>query len=283
MIKANYHTHSKYCKHGLGDIQDYVNEAIKYGLEELGFTSHIPFSKEFIESDCYKTIKKNASDECIKGKESRMEYFELPNYLSDIDDAKHANKIKIYSGLECEYDETNQSFLNLIKSKLDYLILGVHHIFKDGILYDFVERCVVSKNGVRKMTYEDFDIYADSCANGMKSGLFKYLAHPDFFMNKVVIFNDKCREISKKIIESAIENDVVLELNTSDFYKAQKKNRAIRYPRDEFWEIVGSYPMAKVILGTDAHQPGRVCDFRLESINKIINRNNLTVLEKINI
>ena len=43
----NYHTHAKYCKHGEGNISEYVKNAVKTNMQELGFTCHIPFEKSY--------------------------------------------------------------------------------------------------------------------------------------------------------------------------------------------------------------------------------------------
>ena len=285
IFKANYHTHAKYCKHGEGEIQEYIDDAIKYGLEELGFTCHIPFSKEFIESDYYKVIKDNATNEkIIPGRESRMDYYDLPNYLNDLKKAKaNNNLIKIYSGLECEYDEANKEYVNEIKNNFDYLILGIHHVFKNGILYDFTKKYVVSKDGTRKMDYDDFDVYAENCVNGIRSGLFKYVAHPDFFMDKVEEFTSKCEEVSRRIIECAVENNIPLEINVSDFCKSEKKGRRLMYPRDEFWKNASEYKDLKVIVGTDAHKPSRTCDFREKEVNELVRKYQLNLLKKLKI
>ncbi len=281
----NYHTHAKYCKHGEGNISEYVKNAVEANIQELGFTCHIPFEKSFLNSDYYKDIMINANKNNANiqpGRESRMDYFEIDQYLNDIEQAKKKfPNIKLLSGFECEYDEANKDFIEKISSKVDYLIIGMHHVFKDSTLYDFTKKYVVSKNEYRKLTYDDLDVYAEACINGMKSGLFTILAHPDFFMDKVEDFTDKCEEVSRRIIEAAIKYDVYLEINTSDYWKANKKNRRLMYPRKEFWNIVGQYKGVKVVIGTDAHKPERVCDFQLDKVEKIIKENNLNVVTKI--
>ena len=40
MLKANYHTHTYLCGHAVGDVEDYVNEAIRLGYTELGMSDH---------------------------------------------------------------------------------------------------------------------------------------------------------------------------------------------------------------------------------------------------
>lgn len=281
----NYHTHAKYCKHGEGNISEYVKNAVKANMQELGFTCHIPFEESFLDSDYYKDIMSNANknnDNIQPGRESRMDYSEIGLYLNDIEQAKKEySNIRLLSGFECEYDETNKDFIKKIRSKVDYLIIGMHHVFKDSTLYDFTKKYVVSKNECRKLTYDDLDVYAEACINAMKSGIFTILAHPDFFMDKVEDFTDKCEEVSRRIIEAAIEYNVYLELNTSDYNKSKIKHRRLMFPRDEFWKIVGEYDEVKVVVGTDAHHPSDVCDFQLHHIKKIINDYKLNVVNKI--
>lgn len=282
----NYHTHCKYCKHGYGELKEYVSDALKIGLKQLGFTCHIPFEPSFVEGGLYNELKWIAIKEGYlkipEGRESRMDHSDISSYLNDIQKCKNEyNDISIYSGFECEYDDTNVEFIKQIRNEVDYLNLGIHHVFANEQLYDFTKRYVVSKFGVRPLVYDDFDVYLESCIKGMKSGLFSILVHPDFFMEKVEVFNEKCEEISRKIIEAAIKYDVYVELNTSDFFKADKKKRRVMYPRDEFWKIASEYKELKIVIGTDAHTPNRVGDFQYEHINEIIRKYNLTVVQNL--
>ena len=44
---ANYHTHSRWCRHGKGELEDFVQEAIHHGLKEIAFTEHVPHREGF--------------------------------------------------------------------------------------------------------------------------------------------------------------------------------------------------------------------------------------------
>ena len=46
-MKANYHTHTRWCRHGSGEIEDFVREAIKKGLDTLAVTEHVPYRSNF--------------------------------------------------------------------------------------------------------------------------------------------------------------------------------------------------------------------------------------------
>ena len=41
---ANYHTHTHRCNHAIGREEDYVREALKAGLEILGWADHTPYT-----------------------------------------------------------------------------------------------------------------------------------------------------------------------------------------------------------------------------------------------
>ena len=43
MQDFNYHTHTKLCKHAIGEMEEYVVKAIENGFKTLGFSDHIPY------------------------------------------------------------------------------------------------------------------------------------------------------------------------------------------------------------------------------------------------
>ena len=42
-MKANYHTHSEYCGHAEGTLEDYIEKACSFHMDSLGFAEHGPF------------------------------------------------------------------------------------------------------------------------------------------------------------------------------------------------------------------------------------------------
>ena len=40
--KVDYHMHTPLCGHAVGEPAEYVEQAIKVGLEEIGFSDHAP-------------------------------------------------------------------------------------------------------------------------------------------------------------------------------------------------------------------------------------------------
>jgi HisJ family histidinol phosphate phosphatase len=41
-MKANYHTHTRWCRHGTGEIEEYIIEAIRLDFNTLAVTEHVP-------------------------------------------------------------------------------------------------------------------------------------------------------------------------------------------------------------------------------------------------
>ncbi len=64
------HVHTKYCPHGSDDnIEDYIEEAIKYKLDEISFTEHLPLPENFIDPSPLK--------------DSAMKLEEMESYLKE--------------------------------------------------------------------------------------------------------------------------------------------------------------------------------------------------------
>lgn len=244
-IKANYHTHTFLCKHAIGDVEDYVKRAIELGYHTIAITDHGPFPK-FLQK------KLNSRRMSIE------QYNEV--YLDMIDRAKrvHKDQILVLSGLEIEYLSELEPFYPKFKEELDLLVLGQHYIKVNG-------EC---KNVYYPLSEDEIKIYTDTVIQGMESGLFKILAHPELFSWRIKEWNDICIEQSKRIIDAAIKNNVILECNANgvrnSFYQRKEfytKTGEINfpYPRREFW-LLAKELGAKIMINDDAHAPNRLYD-----------------------
>ena len=83
-MKANYHTHSRWCRHAVGEIEEYLEEAIRCGFYEIAMTEHVPH--------------KNTEDSWIP-------WEQFPDYDRALNRAiqKYQGKIHVIKGFECEY------------------------------------------------------------------------------------------------------------------------------------------------------------------------------------
>lgn len=228
-MKTNYHTHTTRCMHAAGSDEEYVLSAIKGGFEELGFSDHTPWP--------YRT-------DFVSG--IRMTPGEFPAYIESLRllREKYKSRISIKIGLECEYFPDYLPWLkSLIEEyRLDYIIFGNHHYHTDEKFPYF---------GHHTSTRDMLDLYEESCIEGLESGFFAYLAHPDLFMRSYPEFDRHCAVISRHICRAAARFNTPLEYNISaTAYKENYKQPT--FPNPEFWKIAASEGCT-AIIGLDAH------------------------------
>ncbi len=230
MMTYNLHTHTVRCRHASGTDREYVENAIKGGLKTLGFSDHSPY----VFKDGYYSGY-------------RMLPNELDEYVKSIQELKseYKNDIEILIGLEAEYyPEFFRAFLDLIRPyPIDYMILGQH----------FRKNEMDCPYGSARRTGDEGVLmeYVYQVIEGMKTGAFTYLAHPDMIHFRE---NEEIENKAWKILcENAIQYDVPLEINLLGI----RDHR--HYPYNGFWKIAGE-TKAPVVIGADAHEPDVVAD-----------------------
>ena len=227
MQKFNYHSHTALCKHAIGTYQEYVDNAITAGLDTIGFSDHVP----------YKNVSKS----------DRMEYYQKKTYEEAVLNLKdqYKNKIKVLLGYECEFFPDYLPYYQQLAKETDYLILGQHYAAIDGT--DYYINC----------DNEEVMEYADLISKGLDTGLFKYLAHIDYFMISRSTFNESCKQAVIKIAKACIRNDVVIEINLKGKTLGKKMidgKMQYRYPLRAVFEIIAEYG-CKCVYGQDTHNP----------------------------
>ena len=242
---ANYHTHTTRCKHAHGTEREYIEQAIKCGFKTLGFSEHVPFPDSY-------GFNPNM----------RMSISELPDYTSTLVKLReeYKNDIEILIGYEVEYTPSHfEEVLKTLKQfPYDYIIQGQHFV-EGNNSSDYA--------GDPTDSLEYFDDYVETTIEGMRTGEFMYLAHPDLikFTGDAEIFKEKIRPI----IKEAAELDIPLEVNMYGF--SDHRN----YPNDNFWSMVPEYG-AKVTLGCDAHGPEMIIQPKdVPGLREFIEKNGL--------
>ena len=117
-MKANYHTHTPLCRHAWGSEEEYVQKAIKEGLEILGFSDHAPhiFAVENFNSPARMDISQIG------------QYFETLLNLRE----KYKDYIEILIGFETEYypllwEKTRQVYF--------YSPYGIYYLWMEAYGY----------------------------------------------------------------------------------------------------------------------------------------------------
>lgn len=248
MDRYNFHTYTKRCGHAVGEDEEYVLAAINNNYKVLGVSDHCPYRK-------------------LSVPDQRMEWDKYSDYLNDIKKLKdkYKNDIKIYIGLECEYYPEMKKDLIELKEKCDYLILGQHHY-------------ISGDKTIRYKTDKELNKMLNHIKTGIESGLFLYLAHPDYYLRYRPIWDDIAIELCHKICRLSLEYDVPLELNCNGIMMQRMDSNRIVYPYHPFWKIVGEYG-CRVCYGVDAHDPIRFTYDYDNELNKLIKDNNLNIID----
>lgn len=260
-----YHSHTRRCGHAKGTEKEMIETAIAHGYKVFGISDHV-----FLPG-IFQPKVRGGYDENYK------EYIDNLRKLKE----KYSKTIEFYRGFECEdYGELFlQYYLDMLRNDdVDYLLLGQHCCMGDNgklFWYGFMED---KDEAVR--------LYTKHLIEGMESGLYAYVCHPDVFTKFIEQWDEVCEECSKAIIEKAIELDIPLEINMTPSRTEVKfdgnGNRVFSYPNDDFWRLV-SQLKAKCIIGVDAHAPEHLYNSDFTAIRQFIRRHRLKPIKRIDI
>ena len=225
-LTANYHSHTFRCHHAEGTEREYVEHAIDAGIKILGFSDHAPllFSR-------YPGHKSGI----------RMQMSELDDYCRVINSLKdeYKSQIEIHLGLELEY--TFHDFKEQIaiyrNAGIEYVILGQHFLGDEpeGIY-----------NGRPTRSSEQLHRYVNQCIEGMSTGVYTYIAHPDIINYSGD--DDLYASEMDRLCKAALEYDIPLEINLLGLYYVKQ------YPCERFFRLAAQNGN-KTIFGVDAHMP----------------------------
>ena len=229
-MKYNLHTHTVYCRHGKGSVEEYVEEAKNLGLDILGFSEHCPYPDDGYSID-----------------NGRMWFSSFPIYKDKVEQAKERAPMPVLLGWECDWIRGREGWIGEVAEESDYAIFGLHYLEDSfGEVYTPFHKDRWNKKRALKL-------YGERFLSAAESGLFLFAAHPDLFLNMSDEFGEEEKALSRDIIAIAKENDLVLEVNGSGIKKAKDRGLPFSlYPRREFWEMAKDAGLYAVI-SADAH------------------------------
>ncbi len=246
---ANYHTHTWRCGHAQGTEREYVERAIEGGLKILGFSDHtpMPFDRGYISP--YKMALGQMEDYVYTVQSLRSEY---------------RADIEIHIGLEVEYYPAYFEELCRFLSgyEVEYFLMGQHFLgneIGDSFSAD-------PSGSVSRLTR-----YREQTLEGLETGKFLYLAHPDvlFFTGDASVYKREMR----LLCEGAKKLNIPLEINMLGI----ETNR--HYPNPLFWEVAGEVGN-EAVIGADAHMPANVVNPEAEAkAREIARKNRIPVIE----
>lgn len=254
MNKVNFHTHTARCHHAYGEDEAYVKSAIENHYKVLGFSDHAcwNYKSSFIPK-------------------IRMTIAEFSDYKQSVLSlkAKYKDKIEIRLGMEAEYfPEYMDSLLDfVIEEEVDYLIFGNHFYRSDEMGFYYGR---VPKNHIQD--------YFDDCVNGLKTGMYAYLAHPELILRDVE-WDEEIEEGFRRVCMQAKELDLPLEYNVLGVQDNRRVGKEM-YPNHHFWKLASSIGN-KAIIGMDAHKPSDLDDDLYQYALQDLSNYNIEIVDEI--
>jgi histidinol-phosphatase (PHP family) len=234
------HSHTPLCKHAEGDPEEYAAVAEVRGLRGLIVTCHNPLPDGLSSS-------------------VRMDLDQFDQYVALVDRARDAwrGRVDVRLGLECDYLPGLEPFLEkqAASQPFDYLLGSVHPHIREF-------QAMFWKDDPRAFQVA----YFEQLAEAAELGLFDCLAHPDLVKNQFVdtwsvaaVMDDIRRQLDR-----IAATGIAMECNTSGLNKLIPEfNPGPEIAREMFKRGI------PVVVGSDAHVPGRVADMWLAAYNHL--------------
>jgi len=243
-IMIDYHLHTSRCCHAEGTMEEYLAEASRSGLVEVGFADHFPLG----------LLNYNPRVQVT------MHPYELEQYIEQVENLKKSfPALKIKLGIEVDYLPGTEVMLEglLKKYPFDYTIGSIHFMGD----WDFTHPFYADTYRERDID-ELYRVYFELVAGMCRSGLFDIIGHIDVikkFGYRPAADLDSLFTETANILKST---DTCFELNTAG------KDAPVGdfYPDRRLLEICREKGVP-VTLGSDAHSPGQVGRYFPEALD----------------
>jgi histidinol-phosphatase (PHP family) len=253
--RVNLHTHSWYCRHGEGELSDYIAMAKKLGFSALGFSEHCPLPDH-------------------RWEHSRMVFEQLHPYMQECRSLQsQETELQILCGFECDHHPQYQNWYKeeLIENGFaDYVVFGIHYLIGPDGKDTFLKKL--------PPTSRFLHAYTDMYIAALQSGMYSFGVHPDLFGSFYTEWDQEAISCSKAILSCASETGIPLEINGHGFRKPKihsSQGKRYQYPLREFWELASSYDVP-IIVNSDAHTPANL-DISETGALKLANEFGLTL------
>jgi histidinol-phosphatase (PHP family) len=239
---ADYHMHTPLCGHATGEPTEYAAQALKVGVEEIGFSDHSPMLRDNFDN-------------------WRMRLDQLGEYVEKVHKAQEDHpQLTIRLALEVDYLPGQEEWIQELDAKYpwDYFIGSVHYV-SDAWAVDDPQRISEWKN---RDPFEVWSIYFERLTRAAESKLFNIIGHAD--LPKKFGFRPKedCAPLFRRFLQAAKQSNLAVELNTAGLRKDCKEI----YPSPEFVSLMHEYQVP-ITFGSDAHAVSEVGSDFAQAIN----------------
>ena len=232
----DYHLHTPLSGHAQGELEEYVEKAIKIGLKEIGFSDHAPLPRGFAPR----------LRDSISIPEKKFSYY-VEKILKLRDKFP---EIKIKLGCEIDFIPGRmEETLSLIqKYPLDYRMVSIH--FVDGFPFDHP---AYYPEWERESKEKIFLRYFQLLKEAIQYGEFDIIAHPDLPKKFGDRIPSSLKYLYREIARCSGEKGMVCEINSSGLRRPVREI----YPSEDFLRVMKDAGIP-VTFGSDAHSPEEV-------------------------
>lgn len=228
-ILHDYHMHTKRCGHATGEVEEYIAEAKRKGLSEIGFSDHLPLVTH-------------------RDPAYTMDLAELPDYQKDMEEARAGHpELSIKIGIEADYMPGETLRIGELISAYPYdFVIGSVHFIRRWAFDDPREK--------DRWNDEDVDAvyrtYYRLLQEAAKSGIYDIMGHVDLVKKFGHRPKTDMRPLVAETAAVFYETGVTLEINTSGLRKPVKEI----YPSTDVLQIYADAGVP-IVFGSDAHAP----------------------------
>ncbi len=231
--RADYHMHTKWCRHATGEMREYVEAGIANGLTEIGFSAHMPVT---VPVDQHL---------CLTAEEMHLYVAEARRLQ-----AEYAGRIDVRIGGECDFIPGREAEMEALISAhpFDYVYGSVHFI--DGWAHD---------NPRQKSRWEQIDTaaayrrYYELVAQAARLGRFDIVGHFDLVKKFGYRPGKSVGDAEAAAADAIAAADMTVEINTAGW----DKPCAEQYPSEAILRLLREREIP-ICFGSDAHAPGEV-------------------------
>lgn len=231
--RADYHMHTKWCRHATGEMRDYVEAGLARGLTEIGFSAHMPVTVPF------------GQHLCLTAEEMHL-YVAEARRLQD----EYSGRIDILIGGECDFVPGREAEMDslIAAHPFDYVFGSVHFI--DGWAHD---------NPRQKGRWEQVDVaaayrrYYELLVEAARFGRFDIIGHFDLVKKFGYKPGDGVNEAEAAAADAIAAAGMAVEINTAGW----DRPCAEQYPSEAILRLLRERDIP-ICFGSDAHASNEV-------------------------
>ena len=242
----DYHIHPDYSIDAEGKIEEFCEQALHVGLNEIAFTTHLDTD---VKEDCFVRVKDKMID-------IQSSYW-LEDYETSIREANEKYKergLKVLVGVEVDcYPGVEERLPERFYSTDFDIILGSVHLIDHIAISDEKRAPRIMKNySLNEMSEEYYGVLLDS----LELNLFDIVAHLDLYVRYgEQYYGEQVNTIWEtylpEITQRMKKYHIGFEVNTSSW----RRNRTEPMPSSQLITALLQEGITIVITGSDAHSP----------------------------